>query len=150
MHHHWCANIVVFSCLLDTLVKTSHLPGQESIAHMHGELPPSTLSVLQHKFTLSTIRTLKKLKDVTPFCSPVDPEALKIPHTLQIIIKHSMDFSTIECKLLASNPVKPDTNTANPHYISTDDFVANVRLIFSNCVTFNGPEHAVMQQGTCI
>ena len=82
------------------------------------------------------------MKDATPFRSPVDPEALNIPHYLQII-KHPMDFSTIERKLLASSPI----NAANPRYISVDEFVANVRLIFSNCVTFNGPDHAVTQQG---
>jgi bromodomain-containing factor 1 len=127
-------------------VKTSPPPGQESAAHINGELPPSTLSVSQHKFALSTIRTLKKMKDATPFRSPVDAEALKIPHYLQII-KHPMDFSTIERKLLASNPTKPDPNPANPRYSSADEFVADVRLIFSNCVTFNGPEHVVTQQG---
>lgn len=58
-----------------------------------------------------------------------------------------MDFSSIERKLLASNPAKPDPNPANPRFSSADEFVADVRLIFSNCVTFNGPEHAVTQQG---
>ena len=128
------------------MLKTPPPPGQESAPHINGELPPSTLSVSQHKFALSTIRTLKKMKDATPFRFPVDPEALKIPHYLQII-KHPMDFSTIERKLLASNPAKPDPNPANPRYGSADEFVADVRLIFSNCVTFNGPEHLVTQQG---
>jgi len=129
-----------------TVAHISHAPGQESAAPVNGELPPSTLSLSQHKFALSTIRTLKKMKDATPFRFPVDPEALKIPHYLQII-KHPMDFSTIERKLLASNPVKPDPNPSNPRYVSADEFVADVRLIFSNCVTFNGPEHVVTQQG---
>jgi bromodomain-containing factor 1 len=129
-----------------TVAHISHAPGQESAAPVNGELPPSTLSLSQHKFALSTIRTLKKMKDATPFRSPVDPEALKIPHYLQII-KHPMDFSTIERKLLASNPVKPDPNPSNPRYVSADEFVADVRLIFSNCLTFNGPEHVVTQQG---
>jgi bromodomain-containing factor 1 len=120
--------------------------GQEMATRVNGELPPSTLSVSQHKFALSTIRTLKKLKDATPFRLPVDPEALNIPHYLQII-KHPMDFSTIELKLMASNPLKPDLNSANPRYLNADEFIADVRLIFSNCVTFNGPEHIVTQQG---
>jgi bromodomain-containing factor 1 len=144
VRHRWRANIVVF--FPTARVKTSPPPGQESPAHINGELPPSTLSVSQHKFALSTIRTLKKMKDATPFRFPVDPEALKIPHYLQII-KHPMDFSTIERKLLASNPAKPDPNPVNPRYGSADQFVADVRLIFSNCVTFNGPEHVVTQQG---
>ena len=86
------------------------------------------------------------MKDAAPFRFPVDPEALKIPHYLQVI-KHPMDFSTIERKLMASNPVKPDPNSANPRYLGADEFIADVRLIFSNCVTFNGPEHIVTQQG---
>jgi hypothetical protein len=114
--------------------------------HHYFPLPPSTLSVSQRKFALSTIRTLKKMKDATPFCFPVDPEALKIPHYIQVV-KHPMDFSTIERKLLASNPVELDPNSSNPRYVSADEFVADVRLIFSNYVTFNGPEHVVTQQG---
>ncbi|KAH9075819.1 hypothetical protein EDB83DRAFT_2515499 [Lactarius deliciosus] len=129
-----------------TVAHNSHVLGQETVAHVNGELPPSTLSVAQHKFALSTIRTLKKLKDAAPFRFPVDPEALKIPHYLQVI-KHPMDFSTIERKLMAANPVKPDPNLANPRYLGADEFIADVRLIFSNCVTFNGPEHIVTQQG---
>jgi hypothetical protein len=145
VRHRWRANIVIFF-FASARVKTSPPPGEEPAAHINGELPPSTLSVSQHKFALSTIRTLKKMKDATPFRFPVDPEALKIPHYLQII-KHPMDFSTIERKLLASTPAKPDPNPANPRYSSADEFVADVRLIFSNCVTFNGPEHVVTQQG---
>ncbi|KAF8273774.1 Bromodomain-containing protein [Lactarius quietus] len=129
-----------------TMAHHSHVPDQETVTHVNGDLPPSTLSVAQHKFALSTIRTLKKLKDAAPFRFPVDPEALKIPHYLQVI-KHPMDFSTIERKLMAANPVKPDSNPANPRYLAADEFIADVRLIFSNCVTFNGPEHIVTQQG---
>ncbi|KAI0271518.1 Bromodomain-containing protein [Gloeopeniophorella convolvens] len=86
------------------------------------------------------------MKDAAAFRSPVDPEALKIPHYFQVV-RHPMDFSTIERKLTASNPLKPDPNLANPRYANADEFIADVRLIFSNCVTFNGPEHIVTQQG---
>lgn len=58
-----------------------------------------------------------------------------------------MDFSTIERKLGSSNSAKPDTNPANPRYLNADDFIADVRLIFSNCLTFNGPDHAVTMMG---
>ncbi|KAH9890905.1 Bromodomain-containing protein [Cubamyces lactineus] len=112
-------------------------------------LPPSsppTLSVAQWRFCLSTVRTLKRMKDAGPFLTPVDPIALGIPH-YPTIIKHPMDFSTIERKLTASNPAKPDANMANPRYNSADEFVADIRLIFSNCLTFNGPEHPVTLMG---
>jgi len=58
-----------------------------------------------------------------------------------------MDFSTIERKLGSSNPAKPDLNAQNPRYYHADEFVADVRLIFSNCITFNGPDHAVTAMG---
>lgn len=58
-----------------------------------------------------------------------------------------MDFSTVERKLGSSNPAKPDPNSNNPHYNNADEFIGDVRLIFSNCVTFNGPDHAVTAMG---
>ncbi|KAJ8474044.1 hypothetical protein ONZ51_g7475 [Trametes cubensis] len=106
-------------------------------------LPPSsppTLSVAQWRFCPSTVRTLKRMKDAGPFLTPLDPIALGIPK-YPAIIKHPMDFSTIERKLTALNPAKPDANMANPRYNFADEFVADIRLIFSNCLTFNGPEH---------
>ena len=71
---------------------------------------------------------------------------MNIPHYPQII-KHPMSFSVVDNKLAASNPSKPDPNPANPRYHSAEGVVADVRLIFSNCVTFNGPEHAITQMG---
>ncbi|KAG1775474.1 Bromodomain-containing protein, partial [Suillus placidus] len=62
-----------------------------------------TLSPVQHRFCLSTVHSLKKLEDASAFVHPVDPVALNIPH-YPTIIKTPMDLSTIECKLMASNP----------------------------------------------
>jgi hypothetical protein len=86
------------------------------------------------------------MKDAAPFLRPVDPVALNIP-LYPSIIKHPMDFSTVERKLNSSNPIKPDLNPDNPRYLNPDDFVSDVRLIFANCITFNGPEHTVSQMG---
>lgn len=94
----------------------------------------------------STVRSLKKLKDSAPFLRPVDPVALNVPH-YPSIIKTPMDFGTIERKLSSSNPQKPDGNPANPRYHNADDFVSDVRLIFHNCYTFNGPDHAISVMG---
>lgn len=58
-----------------------------------------------------------------------------------------MDFGTIDRKLAASNPAKPDANPGNPRYLSADEFIADVRLMFSNALTFNGPDHAVTHMG---
>lgn len=107
---------------------------------------PSTFSAAQYRFSQSTVRTLKKLKDANPFLRPVDPVALNIPHYLQIV-KSPMDFSTIERKLTSTNPAKPDPNPQNPRYYSADEFISDVRLIFQNCYTFNGPDHAISTMG---
>jgi hypothetical protein len=106
----------------------------------------STLSIARHRFCLSTIRNLKKTKDSIPFQRPVDIVGLNIPH-YPSIIKTPMDFSTIERKLVASHPNKPDLNEDTPRYYNADEFIADVRLIFQNTATFNGPDHAVTAMG---
>lgn len=106
---------------------------------------PTAMSLNQHKFCFSTVRTLKRLKDAAPFLRPVDPIALNIPH-YPIVIKRPMDFSTIEIKLQNSSPNKPPTDLLAPRYRTTDDFVADVRQIFQNCYLFNGPEHFISHQ----
>lgn len=73
---------------------------------------------------------------------PVDVVALNIPHYTSVV-KNPMDFATIERKLQSSNPAKPDSNPSNPRYHHADEFVADVRLIFSNCLTFNGDSHVI-------
>jgi bromodomain-containing factor 1 len=100
----------------------------------------------QFKYCQSCVRSLKKMKDAAPFLKPVDVVALGIPHYLQIV-RHPMDFSTIERKLNSSNPAKPDPNPQNPRYSNVDEFVTDVRLIFTNCLTFNGPDHLIVQMG---
>ena len=109
-------------------------------------LDSSTFSLPQYRFCLGAVRQLKKQKDATPFLQPVDPIALNIPH-YPSIIKTPMDLSTIERKVLSSNPAKPDPNPQNPRYHSADDFISDVRLIFQNCLTFNGPDHAISAMG---
>jgi bromodomain-containing factor 1 len=103
---------------------------------------PVTFSAAQYKFCLSIIRSLKKQKAAAPFLRPVDPVELNIPHYYSII-KHPMDLGTVERKLQSSNPLKPDPNTTNPRYFNSDEFIADVRLIFTNCLTFNGEVHVI-------
>jgi hypothetical protein len=104
------------------------------------------MSQTQHRFCLSTVRILKKLKDAAPFLQPVDPNALGIPH-YPSTIKHPMDLGTVERKLISSNPTKPDPSYTRPPYLGTSEFIHDVKLIFKNCDTFNGPEHAITQMG---
>ena len=105
-----------------------------------------SLTQAQHKFCLSTLRNLKKSKDARPFLYPVDIVAMNIPHYPEIVT-HPMDFSRIEDKLNSSNPAKPDPNPEKPRYYTADQFIADVRLVFSNCVKFNGPDHAISLMG---
>jgi hypothetical protein len=104
--------------------------------------PP--LTITQWRFCGSCLRQIKKSKDAGPFLRPVDPVLLNIPH-YPTIIKHPMDFGTIERKLMASNPAKPDPHPENPRYVNAEQFVADVRRVFNNCLTFNGPDHLVSQ-----
>jgi hypothetical protein len=135
-----------------TPVAAAPAPTQAADVHMadaisgasHANLPTSTLSVAQYKLCLSTIRQLKKQKDGAPFVLPVDTVALNIPH-YNSIVKTPMDLSTVERKLVSSNPTKPDSNPENPRYFTADEFINDTRLIFTNCYTFNGPDHVISQ-----
>ena len=128
----------------------AHPPPNTTPTHTQppaSSLPATTsLTQAQHKFCLSTLRNLKKSKDARPFLYPVDIVAMNIPHYPEIIT-HPMDFATIEEKLNSSNPAKPDPNPQKPRYHTADQFIADVRLIFSNCVKFNGSEHAISMMG---
>jgi hypothetical protein len=109
----------------------------------------SIISSLQHRFCLSTVRSLKKPKDAGAFLRPVDPVSHNMPH-YPSIIKNPMDLGTIERKLMSSNPSRPDPNPNNPRYYSTEEFVSDVRLVISNCITFNGPDYMIAQAGNHI
>lgn len=64
------------------------------------------------------------------FSKPVDPVALNIPDYFNII-KSPMDFGTIKAKL--------ETN----YYSGTEEFADDVRLTFSNAMTYNPPGNDV-------
>jgi hypothetical protein len=89
------------------------------------------------KFCAHIIRELTK-KQHSPynlaFLAPVDPDALGIPH-YRDIIKNPMDLGTIRKKLDFDE------------YESCEEFAADVRLMFSNCFTFNAPASDVY--GAC-
>lgn len=128
---------------------TSHPPANPTPTHTQpstSTLPPASLTLAQHKFCLSTLRNLRKSKDARPFLAPVDVVAMNIPHYPEIIT-HPMDFKTIEDKLENSVPGKDIPRPDQPRYLSADQFIADVRLVFSNCVKFNGPEHMISLMG---
>ncbi|KAE8732699.1 bidirectional sugar transporter SWEET2a-like isoform X1 [Hibiscus syriacus] len=64
------------------------------------------------------------------FNKPVDPKALGIPDYFSII-KNPMDLGTVKSKL------------AKNIYIGTDEFVADIRLTFSNAMLYNPPSNNV-------
>ncbi|KAM8894540.1 tripartite motif-containing protein 66 isoform 2-T5 [Spinachia spinachia] len=80
--------------------------------------------------------TLLVLSNVlsAPFHEPVSPLAR---HYYQII-KRPMDLSVIRAKLNKRN---------TQHYIYTEEFVADVYLMFRNCAKFNYPDSEVAQAG---
>lgn len=90
------------------------------------------------------LKQLMKLKDATPFLKPVDPIALKCPDYFNII-KVPMDFGTISKRL----EHKPEKGIVR-QYKDPRDFVADMRLVFENCRTYNQPGHAVRKMGETI
>ncbi|PIL29378.1 hypothetical protein GSI_09430 [Ganoderma sinense ZZ0214-1] len=139
------------SVLVPRLFKTGSPPPAPISPPPNGNIPaeppgPSTFSAAQWCFSSSIIRTLRRMKTAGPFLNPVDPLELGIPHYPQVI-ERPMDFSTIERKLAASYPSKPDPNPTYARYYRVDQFVQDVRLVFANSVKFNGPEHPVTRMG---
>ncbi|OZJ04269.1 hypothetical protein BZG36_02474 [Bifiguratus adelaidae] len=86
------------------------------------------------KHIITELQKPKHLDYVAPFLVPVDWQALNIPEYPDII-KHPMDVSTVNKKL------------AKGKYRNLDEFVADMRLIFNNCYTFNQPGDPVYDMG---
>lgn len=81
----------------------------------------------QMKYCFQVIKEFKKNKyrdQMYPFLLPVDPIALNIPD-YPTIVKHPMDLSTIENKLL------------NDEYNGPLQFQQDVKLMFDNCYLYN-------------
>lgn len=81
----------------------------------------------QAKYCAAIMRTLKRHRDAGAFLRPVDAVRLNLPDYHKII-KHPMDFGTIDTKLSCGE------------YEDVNDFIYDVRLVFKNCYKFNGPE----------
>jgi len=69
---------------------------------------------------------LYKSRAAIPFRQPVDPIELGIPDYFEVI-QNPIDLGTIKTKL------------AQQEYQTLEQFVADVRLVWSNCLTYNRP-----------
>ncbi|CDS01242.1 hypothetical protein [Sporisorium scitamineum] len=120
---------------------------------------PLEMTAAQLKFAQSTLKSLKSRREAIAFLAPVDPVALGIPQYPQIIT-NPMDFGTIDIKLaLTALVLKPNSkpgdkakqapqwglDPSKDAYRRMDDFENDVRLVFYNCATFNGPESPYTQ-----
>ncbi|KAK4514480.1 erg10, acetyl-CoA C-acetyltransferase [Mucor velutinosus] len=80
----------------------------------------------------SLVHKLMNRKESYGFHTPVDPVAFNIPHYPRLI-KHPMDFGTMLTKLQQGQ------------YKTVKEFESDMRLIFTNCYTFNGFDHVLSQ-----
>lgn len=64
------------------------------------------------------------------FHEPVEPEKLGIPDYFKVIT-HPMDFSTIKNRLNSNK------------YEHPEQFLADLQLVFDNCLKFNGEDSNV-------
>ncbi|KAL6143154.1 hypothetical protein ACLB2K_053849 [Fragaria x ananassa] len=91
---------------------------------------PSTATVMLMKQCKTVLQRLMNQKCAHPFVKPVDIVALKIPDYFTII-KHPMDLGTIQKKLTSGV------------YSSPLEFAADVRLTFTNAMTYNPGDNLV-------
>lgn len=112
--------------------------------------PTTPLTPTQHKHLLASVRSLKKNKDAGFFHSPVDVVLFGIPHYAQIITK-PMDLTTVEQKLIVSDPRGPpkdksklkNWDESKGRYENVSQVVEDIRQIWENTRKFNGPNHVV-------
>jgi bromodomain-containing factor 1 len=143
------------------VINLPQIPGQPAVVPPWQTYPgppsrnpgPSTpLTAGQHKHLLNTIRSLKKAKDAPVFHAPVDVVAFGIPHYAQIITK-PMDLTTVESKLVVSDPRGPPKDKSKlakwdeskGKYATAGEVIDDVRQIWENTRKFNGYTHFVSQ-----
>ncbi len=113
-----------------------HMPVVEvnNITQTDGNKILTPLIKEQLKYCAFILRGLKRHSQAGPFLHPVDPVALGIPD-YPTIIKNPMDLSTIQSKI--------DMHV----YESPEQLKDDVKLMFTNCYTYNKPETQVYVMG---
>ncbi|KAK6504890.1 hypothetical protein TWF481_006824 [Arthrobotrys musiformis] len=127
----------------DSIVTADGRPKRPIHAPPPKDLPYSDLkprrkkSVAEFKFCEGIMKELWKKQHNSiayPFYNPVDPVALEIPDYFKII-KKPMDMSEIQRKL------------NHNEYNNSNEFEADIRLMFNNCYKFNPPNSPVYDCG---
>ncbi|KAK2748848.1 hypothetical protein FQN55_003990 [Onygenales sp. PD_40] len=112
--------------------KVPDLPPPSSQAPDSQPGPPITK--LQSKHIAKIFQNLKRAHDSRFFREPVDPVKLGIP-SYPTIVTNPMDLRTMEEKFKSGS------------YKSVDAIASDFNLMINNCITFNGPDHAVSIEG---
>ncbi|KAK7412529.1 hypothetical protein VNO78_03993 [Psophocarpus tetragonolobus] len=120
--------------------RCSNSNGKSSVLNSNKRAPPPSIESqkgkrqrIDRKGSMQCATILKSLISHPyswVFSTPVDPVALNIPDYFTII-SHPMDFGTIKSKL--------EKNI----YSAIEEFAADVRLTFSNAMTYNPPSNDV-------
>ncbi|KAK9727982.1 hypothetical protein K7432_001434 [Basidiobolus ranarum] len=116
---------------LKVIPDVSRTPSREPSIKREPE--PVSMTPEQLKLCEKIYKKVSGNKNAAAFLEPVDPVAMGIPHYFDVV-RNPMDFSTVHKKLKAGE------------YSIPGEFEADVRQIFKNCATFNGPEHYYTQQ----
>ncbi|SPO32489.1 related to BDF1 - sporulation protein [Ustilago trichophora] len=149
----------------DAHPQSHHSSSQSALQHTDADVDtkpyngPMEITPAQLKFAQATLKSLKSRREAIAFLAPVDPVALGVPQYPQII-KKPMDFGTIDIKLaLTALVLKPNSKPGDKAksapqwgldpskdvYRRMHDFEADVRQVFYNCATFNGPDSPYTQ-----
>ncbi|EKE42060.1 hypothetical protein ENUP19_0037G0034 [Entamoeba nuttalli] len=113
---------------------SSHRPMTRSMSGYEIEEKPviknEPLNSFEKELCMSVMKQLMKVSESEVFMEPVDPEIWNIPNYFDII-KTPMDLGTVIKKIKKNM------------YYSIDEFSNDVRLTFTNAMTFNPPGNYV-------
>jgi len=122
----------------ETSVDTQQLPPSDVSQLPTPTTPPSALppvtglSAGEAKACRQLLSSMQRHHAAWPFLQPVDPVAAGAPDYFNVV-KHPMDLSTIERKLLGKE------------YPTLSGFASDIYLMINNCKTYNPAAHHVHQ-----